>query len=251
MRFDKMPTWNVCLSSLCHFRHFIHFQKYFCSFASDETELPHITLLRWYFSSSIRRVNAVEARVDDRRAGDAHVHFARWCCGIGRQVSSLLQALSVNRVKLYDVDPAILAAFAGTNVEFIVGNEDLNNLTDTRKARSWVAQHVQSFLLATCITRCTPAKRRRRCRASSPLCSLYTRAAWPRLVGKVNVSTAYSVNVLDTSYLPSAGAFQEDHAQYIQPLLNLHAEVGLPFLVNAYLILLEVVPRTSESSMMP
>lgn len=70
------------------------------------------------------------------------------------------------------------------------------------------------------------------------------------LVGKVNGSTAYSVNVFDTSYLPSASAFQEDHAQYIQPLLNLHAEVGLPFLVNAYLILLEVVPRTSESSMM-
>jgi len=54
------------------------------------------------------------------------------------------------------------------------------------------------------------------------------------LAGQVNVSTAHSVNILASSYPPSSGAFREELAQYIQPILNFHAEVRSPFLVNAY-----------------
>jgi FtsH-binding integral membrane protein len=35
------------------------------------------------------------------------------------QVSGLLRSLNVNRVKLYDADPAVLTAFAGTGVIFL------------------------------------------------------------------------------------------------------------------------------------
>ncbi|KAL5203287.1 hypothetical protein ABZP36_014239 [Zizania latifolia] len=157
------------------------------------------------------------------------------------QVSGLLQSLSVNRVKLYDADPAVLSAFAGTGVEFIVGNEDLHNLTDARKARAWVAQHVQPFLPATRITCVTVGNEVLSGKDTSAMQSLLPamQSVHQALVdlglsSKVNVSTAHSVNILATSYPPSAGAFREDLAQYIQPLLNFHAEVGSPFLINAY-----------------
>uniref|UniRef100_A0A0D3G881 glucan endo-1,3-beta-D-glucosidase n=1 Tax=Oryza barthii TaxID=65489 RepID=A0A0D3G881_9ORYZ len=157
------------------------------------------------------------------------------------QVSGLLQSLSVNRVKLYDADPAVLAAFAGTGVEFIVGNEDLHNLTDARKARAWVAQHVQPFLPATRITCVTVGNEVLSGKDTAAMQSLLPAMQSVHqalldlgLAGRVNVSTAHSVNILATSYPPSAGAFREDLAQYIQPLLNFHAEVGSPFLVNAY-----------------
>ncbi|XP_062231495.1 glucan endo-1,3-beta-glucosidase 14-like [Phragmites australis] len=157
------------------------------------------------------------------------------------QVSGLLQSLNVNRVKLYDADPAVLTAFAGTGVEFIVGNEDLHNLTDARKASEWVAQQVQPFLPATRITCITVGNEVLSGKDTVAMQSLLPamQAVYQALVdlglgGQVNVSTAHSVNILASSYPPSAGAFREDIAQYIHPLLNFHAEVGSPFLINAY-----------------
>ncbi|KAL6609894.1 hypothetical protein ACP70R_039863 [Stipagrostis hirtigluma subsp. patula] len=157
------------------------------------------------------------------------------------QVSGLLQSLNVNRVKLYDADPAVLTAFAGTGVEFIVGNEDLHNLTDARNARAWVAQSVQPYLPATRVTCVTVGNEVLSGKDAAAMQSLLPamQAVHQALVdlgldGQVNVSTAHSVNILASSYPPSAGAFREELAQYIQPLLNFHAEVGSPFLINAY-----------------
>ncbi|XP_062181454.1 glucan endo-1,3-beta-glucosidase 14-like isoform X2 [Phragmites australis] len=157
------------------------------------------------------------------------------------QVSGLLQSFNVNRVKLYDADPAVLTAFAGTGVEFIVGNEDLHNLTDARKARAWVAQHVQPFLPATRVTCITVGNEVLSGKDTVAMQNLLPamQAVYQALVdlglgGQVNVSTAHSVNILASSYPPSAGAFREDLGQYIKPLLNFHAEVGSPFLINAY-----------------
>jgi exo-beta-1,3-glucanase (GH17 family) len=157
------------------------------------------------------------------------------------QVSGLLQSLNVNRVKLYDADPAVLTAFAGTGVEFIVSNDDLHNLTDKRKARAWVAQHVQPFLPSTRITCVTVGNEVLSGEDTAAMQSLLPamKAVYQALVdlgldGQVNLSTAHSVNVLASSYPPSSGAFREDIAQYVRPLLNFLVQVGSPFLVNAY-----------------
>ncbi|RLN28497.1 hypothetical protein C2845_PM05G36480 [Panicum miliaceum] len=157
------------------------------------------------------------------------------------QVSGLLRSLNVNRVKLYDADPAVLAAFAGTGVEFIVGNEDLQNLTDARKARAWVAQQVQPFLPGTRITCITVGNEVLSGKDTAAMQNLlpamqavYQAVADLGLAGQVNVSTAHSVNILASSYPPSSGVFREELAQYIQPILNFHAEARSPFLINAY-----------------
>ncbi|CAL5095202.1 unnamed protein product [Urochloa decumbens] len=156
------------------------------------------------------------------------------------QVSGLLQSLNVNRVKLYDADPAVLTAFAGTGVEFIVGNEDLQNLTDARSARAWVSQHVQPFLPDTRIT-CIIVGNEVLGKDTAAMQNLlpamqavYQAVSDLGLSGQVNVSTAHSVNILASSYPPSSGVFREELAQYIQPILNFLAEARSPFLINAY-----------------
>ncbi|OEL26089.1 Glucan endo-1,3-beta-glucosidase 14 [Dichanthelium oligosanthes] len=157
------------------------------------------------------------------------------------QVSGLLQSLNVNRVKLYDADPAVLTAFAGTGVEFIVGNDDLQTLIDARKANAWVAQHVQPFLpntRITCIIVGNEVLSGKDTVAMQNLLpamqAVYQAVVDLGLSGQVNVSTAHSVDILASSYPPSSGVFREELGQYIQPILNFHTEIASPFLINAY-----------------
>ncbi|KAJ9558909.1 hypothetical protein OSB04_013523 [Centaurea solstitialis] len=69
-------------------------------------------------------------------------------------VSVLLRSLNISRVKVYDADPAVLGAFAGTDVEFIVavGNDLLQKMRDPQQAQSWVQQNVQPYISQTKIT---------------------------------------------------------------------------------------------------
>ncbi|KAM3404365.1 hypothetical protein ACQJBY_007455 [Aegilops geniculata] len=157
------------------------------------------------------------------------------------QVSGLLRSLNVNRVKLYDADPAVLTAFAGTGVEFTISNGDLLNMSDARNARAWVAQNVQAFLPDTRITCVILGNEVLSGTDAAAMQSLLPamQAVHQALVdlgldGQVNVSTSQSVNVLASSYPPSAGAFREELALYMRPLLDFLAEVGSPFLINAY-----------------
>ncbi|XP_039052694.1 glucan endo-1,3-beta-glucosidase 14-like isoform X2 [Hibiscus syriacus] len=127
------------------------------------------------------------------------------------RVSHLLRSLNISRVKLYDADPNVLVAFSNTNVDFIIGlgNEYLQNMTDPIKAQTWVQQRVQPYLTRTRITCITVGN-------------------------EVSVTTAHSLDILSVSFPPSAGAFRQDIGEYLHGILNFHAQVKSPFLINAY-----------------
>ncbi|XP_066315438.1 glucan endo-1,3-beta-glucosidase 14-like [Miscanthus floridulus] len=160
------------------------------------------------------------------------------------QVASLLQSMNVNKVKLYDADPRVLTAFANTGVEFIitVGNENLQTMAASpAAARQWVATNVQPYLPATRITCVTVGNEVFSSNDAAMMASLLPamKAVYAALGGmglgsQVTVSSAHSVNVLATSFPPSSGAFREDLAEYIQPILDFHGQTGSPFLINAY-----------------
>ncbi|KAL6616420.1 hypothetical protein ACP70R_038690 [Stipagrostis hirtigluma subsp. patula] len=160
------------------------------------------------------------------------------------QVTGLLQSLNVNKVKLYDADPKVLTAFANTGVEFIiaVGNENLQSMaTSPGAAKQWVSQHVQPFIPATRITCITVGNEVLSSNDTGMMANLLPamKAIHGALVdlglgNQVTVSSAHSVNFLATSYPPSSGAFREDLAEYIQPMLDFHGQTGSPFLINAY-----------------
>ncbi|KAL5227578.1 hypothetical protein ABZP36_015843 [Zizania latifolia] len=160
------------------------------------------------------------------------------------QVVGLLQSLNVNKVKLYDADPKVLTSFANTGVEFIVtiGNENLQTMaSNPGAARQWLAQHVQPFIPATRITCITVGNEVFSGNDAGMMANLlpaikaiYAAVGDLGLGSQVTVSSAHSVNVLATSFPPSSGAFREDLAQYIQPLLDFHGQTNSPFLINAY-----------------
>ncbi|OAY85334.1 Glucan endo-1,3-beta-glucosidase 14 [Ananas comosus] len=159
------------------------------------------------------------------------------------RVATMLQSLNVNKVKLYDADPKVLSAFANTGVEFIIAisNDNVANMTDASRARSWLAQRVQPFLPQTRITCITVGNEVLSGTDTALMSNLVPamQAMYQALVAlglseQVNVSTAHSLAILSTSYPPSAGAFSPDLAQYVQPLLNFLAQIKSPFLVNAY-----------------
>lgn len=159
------------------------------------------------------------------------------------RVANLLTSLNISRVKLYDADPNVLLAFSNSNVDFIVGlgNEYLQSMADPIKAQNWIQQYVTPHLPQTkisCILVGNEVFYSNNTQLKSSLLpamqSIYHTLVNLGLDKQVTVTTAHSLTILGNSYPPSAGTFREDLAQYIQPLLNFHAQINSPFLINAY-----------------
>ncbi|KAI3420542.1 uncharacterized protein J3R85_012765 [Psidium guajava] len=159
------------------------------------------------------------------------------------RVSSLLGSLNISRVKLYDADPNVLLAFSNSNVDFIIGlgNGDLQNMTNPVNAQDWIQQHVQPYIAQTRITCIVvgnevldPDNTQWMPYLLPAMQAVYKSLSNLGLNKQVEVTTAHSLNILATSYPPSAGAFSQEFAEYLQPLLNFQAQINTPFLINAY-----------------
>ncbi|KAI3683613.1 hypothetical protein L1987_84121 [Smallanthus sonchifolius] len=159
------------------------------------------------------------------------------------QVSDLLKSLNINRVKIYDADPTVLQAFAGTDIEIIVGlgNEYLQKMGDPQQAQTWIQQNIQPYLSQTKIT-CINVGNEVLGGTDSQLAS-YLLPAMKTMYGalvslglnkKVYITTAHSLQILANSFPPSQGVFREDMVQFIKPILDFHAQVDSPFFINAY-----------------
>ncbi|WOL11536.1 glucan endo-1,3-beta-glucosidase 11-like [Canna indica] len=158
-------------------------------------------------------------------------------------VLPLLQSLGVSRVKLYDADPAVLRAFASTDVELIVGLPDrcLPRLAAHSAALAWVKSNLQPYLPATKIVAVTVGNEVLSgddsilIRSLLPaMQSLHSALVALGLERQVAVTTAHSLAVLAVSYPPSAAAFRHELLPYVVPLLAFLAKTCSPFLINAY-----------------
>ncbi|XP_042449949.1 glucan endo-1,3-beta-glucosidase 11-like [Zingiber officinale] len=158
-------------------------------------------------------------------------------------VLPLLGSLGVNRVKIYDANPAVLRAFAGTGVELIVGLPDrcLPRLAAPSAALSWVKSTLQPYLPATRIAAVTVGNEVLSGNDSSlirsllpAMQSLHSALAALGLDHQIAVTTAHSLAVLAVSYPPSAAAFRRELLPFVSPLLAFFARTGSPFLINAY-----------------
>ncbi|XP_051113575.1 glucan endo-1,3-beta-glucosidase 14-like [Andrographis paniculata] len=157
------------------------------------------------------------------------------------RVAYLLSLLNITRVKLYDADPNVLSAFANTGVEFTIGlgNEHLQAVTDPSQARSWIEQHVHPYISQTKIT-CIAVGNEVLTGNDTQLMSYLLPAmqsvndALLNSGQQISVTTAHSYGILSTSFPPSSGAFQQNLAEYIRPILEFHRRTGSPFTINAY-----------------
>ncbi|KAL3718320.1 hypothetical protein ACJRO7_003454 [Eucalyptus globulus] len=159
------------------------------------------------------------------------------------RVATLLGSLNVSRVKLYDADPNVLQAFSNSNIDFIIGigNDNLQNMTILANAQDWIQQHLQPYIGQTQISCIVVGNEVLNSSTNQwmpylvpAMKTVYSALSNLGLNKQVTVTTAHSLNILATSYPPSAGAFWPNLAQYLQPLLNFQAQINTPFLINAY-----------------
>ncbi|KQJ99728.1 glucan endo-1,3-beta-glucosidase 14 [Brachypodium distachyon] len=160
------------------------------------------------------------------------------------RVSWLLQSIKISKVKLYDADPHVLRAFLGTGVEFVVGigNEHVPSMVSPAAAHAWLQQHVAPHLRAgariTCITVGNEVFKGNDTALQAALLpamrSVHQALAALGLQGRVNVTTAHSLDIMGVSYPPSAGAFHPGAVSHLQPYLSFLSQTGAPFLINCY-----------------
>ncbi|KAK1679856.1 hypothetical protein QYE76_040704 [Lolium multiflorum] len=153
--------------------------------------------------------------------------------------------MQVSKVKLYDADQNVLNAFLDTGVEFVIGigNENVSAMVDPATAQAWVKNHVQPYLSSTgtqitCITVGNEVFKGNDAALKGNLLpaikSIYGALAALGLQRQVNVTTAHSLDIMGSSYPPSAGTFRADVVPYIAPLIDFLSMVRSPFLVNCY-----------------
>ncbi|XP_048132182.1 glucan endo-1,3-beta-glucosidase 11-like [Rhodamnia argentea] len=158
-------------------------------------------------------------------------------------VIPLVKSVGATRLKLYDADPRVLRAFAGTGVEFTIGlgNDYLTRIRDPNQALTWLKSNVQAYLPSTKITCITVGNEVLTFNDTSltanllpAMQSLQGALAKLGLDDQVTVTTPHSLAVLETSYPPSSGAFRRDLAAPLTEILKFQARAGSPFLINAY-----------------
>ncbi|KAL6899153.1 hypothetical protein ACP4OV_005811 [Aristida adscensionis] len=160
------------------------------------------------------------------------------------RVSWLLRSIRISKVKLYDADPNVLRAFLGTGVEFVVGigNEAVPAMVSPAAAQAWVQQHVVPHLNAgariTCVTVGNEVFKGNDTALQSAVLpamqSVHRALAALGLQGRVNVTTAHSLDVMAVSFPPSAGAFHPAAMHHLQPFLAFLSATRAPFLINCY-----------------
>ncbi|KAI7744944.1 hypothetical protein M8C21_016843 [Ambrosia artemisiifolia] len=159
------------------------------------------------------------------------------------KVLVLLKSLRVTKTRIYDTNPDILTAFAGSGIELIVTveNDMLGTLMDQQQALQWVTSRIKPYVPATKITgiavgnevftgddmtlvdNLVPA-----------MVSIQRALNQLGLQQYIQVSTPSSLAVLANSYPPSEGTFTPKITAIMTQLLQFLSATKSPFWINAY-----------------
>ncbi|EYU45079.1 hypothetical protein ABFS82_03G051800 [Erythranthe guttata] len=158
-------------------------------------------------------------------------------------VVGLFKQNNIQRMRIYNPDPAALQALGGSNIELTVGvaNEDLPSIAASQSnADTWVQTNIKSypgvkFKYIAVGNEISPL------RGESSQYVQYVLPAMQNIHNSISsaglgirVSTAVDMGLLGTSYPPDAGAFRSDVASYINPVVGFLAKTGAPLLANVY-----------------
>lgn len=160
-----------------------------------------------------------------------------------RVANFLKTQTAIDRVKIFDANPDILRAFAGTGIALTVtvGNGDIPPLAKLPAARQWVAANIQPFYPKTVINYIAVGNEI--LATSDKVLIAHLLPAMKALktalelvnITTVQVSTPHSLGILSRSEPPSSGRFRKGYDQAIfAPILDFHRQTKSPFMVNPY-----------------
>ncbi|XP_075484229.1 glucan endo-1,3-beta-glucosidase-like [Primulina tabacum] len=160
------------------------------------------------------------------------------------QVATFLKdKTTIDRIKLFDVNPDILRAFADTGilVAVTVPNGEIPSLTNVRYARRWVADNIKPFYPRTKINYILVGNEILHWGPQNLIDNLVSamrslhKALLLSGIKDINVTTAHSLGILERSEPPSLGRFRPGwDVGVLAPMLQFLRESKSPFMVNPY-----------------
>lgn len=158
--------------------------------------------------------------------------------------AKLLQSTSIQKVRLYGSDPAIIKALANTGIGIVIGaaNGDIPALaSDPNFASNWVNTNVVPFYPASNIILITVGNEVMTSGDQGLVSQLVPAMQNVQnalnsasLGGKIKVSTVHSMAVLKQSEPPSSGSFDPSFGDVMKGLLGFSNATGSPFAINPY-----------------
>ncbi|KAG6750268.1 hypothetical protein POTOM_047365 [Populus tomentosa] len=158
--------------------------------------------------------------------------------------AKLLQSTSIQKVRLYGSDPAIIKALANTGIGIAIGtaNGDIPGLaSDPNFAKSWINTNVLPFYPASNIILITVGNEVMTSNDQNLMNKLLPAMQNVQnalndasLGGKIKVSTVHSMGVLKQSEPPSSGSFDPSYGDLMKGLLEFNSANGSPFAINPY-----------------
>lgn len=159
------------------------------------------------------------------------------------KVVQLLKSQGVQKVKIYDADPAVLHAFAGTGIRLTV---DLPNEKLFAAARSlsfsldWVQQNVADYpttqIEAIAVGNEVFVDTHNTTRFLVPaMKNIHTALVKHNLHNAIKISSPIALSALQASYPSSAGSFRPELIEPVfKPMLEFLRQTGSYLMVNAY-----------------
>uniref|UniRef100_A0A1J3D7L5 glucan endo-1,3-beta-D-glucosidase n=1 Tax=Noccaea caerulescens TaxID=107243 RepID=A0A1J3D7L5_NOCCA len=160
------------------------------------------------------------------------------------ETAKLLQSTSIQKVRLYGADPAIIKALAGTGVGIVIGaaNGEVPSLaSDPNVATQWINSNVLPFYPASKIILITVGNEV--LMSNDPnlvnqllpaMQNVQKALEAVSLGGKIKVSTVHAMSVLGSSEPPSAGSFAAGYQTGLKGILQFLSDTGSPFAINPY-----------------
>ncbi|KAF3971069.1 hypothetical protein CMV_005309 [Castanea mollissima] len=160
------------------------------------------------------------------------------------ETAKLLQSTSVQKVRLYGADPAMIKALANTGIGIVIGaaDGDIPALaSDPNFAKSWINSNVIAYYPASNIILINVGNEVMTSNDQNLMNQLLPAVQNVQnalneasLGGKIKVSTVHSMAVLRQSEPPSAGMFHPNLVQMLKGLLSFNNATGSPFEINPY-----------------
>ncbi|KAJ6795934.1 putative glucan endo-1,3-beta-glucosidase 7 [Iris pallida] len=155
--------------------------------------------------------------------------------------AKLLQSTSISKLRLYNVNTAMIQALAHTGISIVIGttNADIPTLASSPSfASQWLSANILPFLPSSAISVISIGNEF--LNFGDP--SLYSQllpamknlqAALPPN-SNIKVSTVHAMAVLAQSDPPSSGAFHADLAPVLTSILGFLSQTKSPFMINPY-----------------
>ncbi|XAR61522.1 Glucan endo-1,3-beta-D-glucosidase [Bertholletia excelsa] len=162
-----------------------------------------------------------------------------------KRVAQLLQSTLIDKVKIYDANPDILQAFSNTGIDLVVAveNSHVSNLSSSPSAAdAWLSSHVVPFLPATSVVAIAVGNEYLTTDGGhldpkdlfQAMQNLHAALLARGLDRKIKVTTPHSMAVLASSFPPSSSTFALNLIPTMTSIVNLLADTGAPFMINAY-----------------